>query len=134
MGKPMGAIRVAAAWVSGLILVTERPAPAQPDRQPREPLVLHARVREPGPAARGSGSLAGSFVVQEKMLRWDPARTAVIICDMWQKHWCQGASRRVAELAPIMNRAVAAARSRGVLIVHAPSSCMDYYKDHPARK
>jgi putative heme-binding domain-containing protein len=53
---------------------------------------------------------------------------------MWQKHWCQGASRRVAELAPAMNRAVAAARARGVLIIHAPSSCMDAYKDHPARR
>jgi type 1 glutamine amidotransferase/nicotinamidase-related amidase len=33
-----------------------------------------------------------------------------------------------------MNRAVAAARERGVFIIHAPSSCMDAYKDHPARK
>src|SRR4029077_3017179 len=27
-----------------------------------------------------------------------------------------------------------AARARGVLIIHAPSSCMETYKDHPARK
>ena len=53
---------------------------------------------------------------------------------MWDQHWCQGATRRVGELAPAMNRAVAAARAKGVLIIHAPSSCMDAYKDHPARK
>jgi putative heme-binding domain-containing protein len=59
---------------------------------------------------------------------------AIIICDMWDQHWCRGATRRVGELAPAINRAVAAARARGVLIIHAPSSCMDAYKDHPARK
>ncbi len=45
-----------------------------------------------------------------------------------------GATRRVGELAPAMNRAVAAARAKGVLIIHAPSSCMGPYADHPARK
>ncbi len=84
----------------------------------------HARLR-----AQGSG-----FTVKEKALEWDPARTALIICDMWDQHWCKGASRRVGELAPVMNRTVKAARDRGVLIIHAPSSCMDAYKDHPARK
>ena len=53
---------------------------------------------------------------------------------MWNQHWCQGATRRVGELAPAMNRTIAAARAKGVLIIHAPSSCMDAYKDHPARK
>ncbi len=53
---------------------------------------------------------------------------------MWDKHWCQGATRRVGELAPAMNRTIAAARAKGVLIIHSPSSCMDAYKDHPARK
>ncbi len=53
---------------------------------------------------------------------------------MWNQHWCQGATRRVGEVAPAMNRTIAAARAKGVLIIHAPSSCMDAYKDHPARK
>ena len=38
------------------------------------------------------------------------------------------------ELAPAMNQTIAAARAKGILIIHAPSSCMDAYKDHPARK
>ena len=43
-------------------------------------------------------------------------------------------NRRVGELAPAMNQTIAAARARGILIIHAPSSCMDAYKDHPGEK
>jgi len=53
---------------------------------------------------------------------------------MWDQHWCKGLARRVGELAPAMNRAVKAAHDRDVLIIHAPSSCLEAYKDHPARK
>ena len=60
--------------------------------------------------------------------------TAIVICDMWDQHWCKGASERVAELAPVMNRVVSAARDKGVLIVHSPSGTIDHYKDHPARQ
>jgi nicotinamidase-related amidase/type 1 glutamine amidotransferase len=37
-------------------------------------------------------------------------------------------------MAPRMNQLLNEARNRGALIIHAPSSCMDAYKDHPARK
>jgi nicotinamidase-related amidase len=64
-----------------------------------------------------------------------PAReTAIIICDMWDKHWCDNATRRCGALARKMASVLDAARARGVLIVHAPSDCMDYYKDAPQRK
>lgn len=76
----------------------------------------------------------GGTTVETRRERWDPARTAVIVCDMWDRHWCNGANRRAAELAPRMNRLIGAMRERGALIIHAPSSCMDFYKDHPARK
>src|SRR5438552_1136599 len=33
-----------------------------------------------------------------------------------------------------MNEVLEKARDQGVLIIHAPSSCMEPYKDHPARK
>src|SRR6185503_19378562 len=39
-----------------------------------------------------------------------------------------------AEMAPAMNEAVKAARSRGVFIIHAPSETMEFYKDTPQRK
>ncbi len=74
------------------------------------------------------------FIVVNNREIWNPAETAIIICDMWDQHWCKGASRRVAELAPYINSFSALARQKGVLIVHAPSSVVDYYKDHPARQ
>ncbi len=74
------------------------------------------------------------FIVMNNKEIWKPAETAIIICDMWDRHWCQGASRRVAELAPYINSFSAQARQKGVLIVHAPSSVVDYYQERPARQ
>lgn len=124
--------RVVTSWLAVLTLAGMAWAQEKSDGGKREPLVLHARLREAVP--NKDGSTAGSFAIKEKTLSWDPAHTAIIICDMWNQHWCQGATRRVAELAPAMNRTVAVARSKGVLIIHAPSSCMGPYQDHPARK
>ena len=76
----------------------------------------------------------GTHVVREKTEQWNPNQTAVIVCDMWDAHHCLNAVRRAEEMAPRMNRVLESARSRGVLIVHAPSSCMESYKDHPARR
>ena len=63
-----------------------------------------------------------------------PVETAIVICDMWDKHWCRGATDRVEILAkkagPVLDRA----RERGILIVHAPSDTMDFYKDAPQRR
>ncbi len=66
--------------------------------------------------------------------RWDARETAVIVCDMWDAHHCLNAVRRVKEMAPRMNELLKAARDRGATIIHAPSSCMAFYKDHPARR
>ena len=76
----------------------------------------------------------GAFIMVNEIQEWQSHETAIIICDMWDKHWCSGATNRVAEMAPAMNEVISMARKRGVLIVHAPSDCMDYYSDHPARK
>jgi nicotinamidase-related amidase len=57
------------------------------------------------------------------------AQTAIIICDMWDKHWARGAAERVADMAPYMNEVVGMARLRGVQIIHAPSETMDFYQD-----
>jgi nicotinamidase-related amidase/type 1 glutamine amidotransferase len=72
-------------------------------------------------------------VVCEKQ-QWNPAETAIIICDMWNQHWCRGATQRVAELAPVMNEVVSTARDKGVLIIHAPSGTIGRYRDYPARQ
>lgn len=65
---------------------------------------------------------------------WDPKKTAFVICDMWDDHYCQNAARRVGEMAPRMNEVIKAAREQGSLIIHSPSGCMDVYKDTPQRK
>ena len=77
---------------------------------------------------------AGAYIILNEIQEWNPEETAIIICDMWNQHWCKGATERVTEIAPGINNVVSVAREKGVLIVHAPSDCMEYYKDHPARK
>jgi nicotinamidase-related amidase len=83
---------------------------------------------------RESSAGQGDWQVTVQPARWDPARTAVVICDMWDQHWCQGATARVAEMAPRMNQVITNLRHRGVLIIHCPSETMNFYKDHPARR
>lgn len=76
----------------------------------------------------------GTFTLTEKKAEWDPKKTALIICDMWDDHWCKSAARRVGEMAGPLNAAVQAARQRGVFIIHAPSSVTAFYKDTPQRR
>jgi nicotinamidase-related amidase len=53
---------------------------------------------------------------------------------MWDDHWCKSASARCAELAKKADPVLKACRERGMTIIHAPSDCMKFYEDHPARK
>jgi len=93
-----------------------------------QPLVL--TLRRLVETEKGSGQSQ----VSEKAVQWEPAGTAVVICDMWDKHWCKGASARVAEMAPRMNQTVSELRKRGVLIIHCPSETMKFYEGTPGRK
>jgi nicotinamidase-related amidase len=70
----------------------------------------------------------------ESKATWDPKKTAIIVCDMWDHHWCKSAEARVGELAGPMNEMLKAARSKGVFVIHAPSTCTGFYKDTPQRK
>lgn len=92
---------------------------------PRPELTLdEAAARLVAPAAK----------VVFETVEWNPEETAVIVCDMWDDHWCSSAAARVAEMAPRMNQFLAALRRRGVLVVHAPSGTMDHYRDWPQRR
>ncbi len=97
-----------------------------PDRQ-GDVLELTLRTRRPT-AARTAAKRTATLAA-----RWRADRACAIVCDMWDRHWCRSAERRVGEMAPRMNRLLAALRDRGVLIVHAPSDTMDFYEDHPGR-
>lgn len=61
-------------------------------------------------------------------------QVAVLLCDVWDNHWCRGAVERLNDLVERMNEVVKAARSLGASILHAPSDVIDFYADHPARK
>ncbi len=79
-----------------------------------------------------SRSLEGQTrLVQEQ---WQPDHTAIIVCDMWDLHHCKNAVKREGEIAPRMNDVIEKARQLGVLIIHAPSSCMKPYEGTPARE
>ena len=87
-----------------------------------KPLSLTLQSRSPS----GTASL-----IKEQ---WLPSRTAIIVCDMWDLHHCKNAVTREGEMAPRMNEVLKKARSEGVLIIHAPSSCMKPYEGTPARE
>jgi len=70
----------------------------------------------------------------ERSETWDTRKTALIICDMWDDHWCKGAARRVTELAGPIDAAVKAARQKGVFIIHAPSTTLAPYEGTPQRR
>lgn len=101
--------------------------PVPPRRQKPEgtiPMVM--RSRKGAPSARW----------QEVQIsrEWNIAETAIVICDMWDKHWCDGATKRCEELALRMDPVLRAARQRGIQIIHAPSSTLGFYSDWPQRR
>ena len=92
---------------------------------------LHLGLRSRVPVIAGTRT---NFTVQEAKGTWEAKKTALIICDMWDDHWCKSAARRVSELAGPMNEMVKSARAQGVFIIHAPSSVVNFYKDTPQRR
>ena len=92
--------------------------------RPKVPGTLNLRAR--GRTKEGRAS--------EQVVEWPVARTAIIICDMWDTHTCGMSAQRVALMAPRMNQVVSAARSLGVMIIHAPSDTMKFYEGTPWRQ
>lgn len=90
---------------------------------------LRLRVRTRMELYRGSGEWREAAVDEA----FSPSASALILCDMWDRHWCDGASARVDQLARKMAPVIDLARSRGVLIIHAPSETMAFYAKAPER-
>ncbi|MDR0835551.1 MAG: cysteine hydrolase, partial [Tannerella sp.] len=101
---------------------------AKDKKEEAAPLRISVQQRLP------SNLEAGALVVTNRIESWKPTETAIIICDMWDKHWCNDATARVGEIAPAMNQVLTIARDKGVKIVHAPSDCINYYAAYPGRK
>jgi type 1 glutamine amidotransferase/nicotinamidase-related amidase len=105
-------------------LLSERP-PLRPKPEGTLKLVLRSQVEKP----KGSDNWVPVF--EEKTV--PIAEVGVVICDMWDLHWCRAASARCDGIAARMNRALEELRAKGVQIVHAPSETMDFYTGTPQR-
>jgi nicotinamidase-related amidase len=93
-------------------------------------LVLHPRWQVLQTDERGYNQ----WVTMGGEKRVSPRSAALLLCDVWDKHWSRGADERLAAMLPRMNAVVSAARARGVQIVHAPSDTMPFYAGTPARQ
>ncbi|HUT30081.1 MAG TPA: ThuA domain-containing protein [Sedimentisphaerales bacterium] len=74
----------------------------------------------------------GALIIEKKQIH--PAKTAIVVIDMWDRHWCRTYTARVANMVPRMNRTLEAARRLGIQVVFAPSDVVDFYKDFAQRK
>ena len=90
---------------------------------------LHVKLRSRLEIYKGSADWR-EVVIDEP---FSPSSSALILCDVWDNHWCQGAATRVGTLARKIAPVVNVARSHGFLIIHAPSETMEYYRDAPQR-
>jgi nicotinamidase-related amidase len=98
----------------------------------RPKMNLDLTLRRWAPAQDDGGHAIWREVITSEVL---PAvNTAIVICDMWDAHWSRGASERVDAMVARMNAVVAAARAKGVHIIHAPSDTLDFYAGTPARQ
>jgi type 1 glutamine amidotransferase/nicotinamidase-related amidase len=106
------------------------PTSLEAQQEPPESRLLSLNLRSKQETTRDSGR----YHTTTKSVNWQPRQTAIVVCDMWDKHWCPTSTSRVAEMAPRMNEVIKAARQKGVLIIHCPSGTLDFYKDSPQRK
>lgn len=116
----------------GLVVVAVT-ADREEERLPNRPKVpgklrLHLRERKEVPPG------SGQFRIGERTVDWEVSETAIIICDMWDDHYCKSAAQRVGVMVPRMNQVLTAARNHGVMIIHAPSDTMNMYAGTSHRK
>ncbi|MER3485468.1 MAG: hypothetical protein C4345_05325 [Chloroflexota bacterium] len=95
-----------------------------------QPEVLRLHLRRRVETFRGSNDWDVVIVPKEIPV----PQVAVLLCDVWDNHWCRGAVERLNAMVPRMEQAVGAARRRGVQIIHAPSETMDFYAGTPYRQ
>lgn len=108
-------------------LPESKPAVEAAANRPKVPGTLRLNLRE-------RREKKGPVKPAERPADWKAAETAIVICDMWDDHYCQCCAQRVGVMAPRMNAVVSAARGHGVAIIHAPSGTMDRYAATPYRQ
>lgn len=98
-----------------------------PDAVPGGAIRLHLRTR----IQPFHGDAPAAEAVFDEWI--DPPHTAIIVTDMWDRHWCRGATQRVRAIAVRMEPLIEQARREGILVIHAPSDTMSFYKNAPGR-
>ena len=93
---------------------------------PRPVLALRSRVE----THKGSGTWRALTVPKPI----NSARAAVLVCDMWDAHWCRTAAERSALLAERIDDLLKVARAAGASIVHSPSGTLQRYEDTQQRQ
>jgi len=91
---------------------------------------IRLNIREQHPVEEGSTNY-------HRLVRndqWPAEKTAVVICDVWDSHHCLNAVRRAEQIAPSIDQLARTVRDAGGTVIHAPSDCIPFYRDHPARK
>jgi len=96
------------------LVQAQEPSDFKFPNRPKVPGKLRLNLRERKPVAPESKD----FRQVERSVEWDVNETAIIICDMWDGHYCRLAAQRVNVMVPRMNAVVSAARSHGVMIIH----------------
>ncbi len=112
----------------GVLALAAVPLTADESTKPSQTLKPTLRLRVE--TFKGSG--AWDEVTLKKELVGP--ETAIILCDVWDRHWCNNATERCGQLAKKMGPLLTALRAKGVTVIHAPSDCMGFYKDAPQRQ
>lgn len=73
------------------------------------------------------------WALNEDVRHWSAEKTALLLCDVWDKHWSRGAVERLEPMLPRMQQVVETLRAQGVQMIHAPSDTMDFYAGSEAR-
>jgi nicotinamidase-related amidase len=90
---------------------------------------LHLRLRSREETPGASGTWREALHVEDVAAQ----SAALLLCDVWDNHWCTAAVRRLTAMTPRMEAVVSAARRKGVRIIHAPSETMAFYAEAPQR-
>jgi hypothetical protein len=61
-------------------------------------------------------------------------RTAILLCDLWDTHWCSHAARQIDFLSQKIEQTLNVARAGGIQIIHSPSGTMSFYDNCTERR
>jgi nicotinamidase-related amidase len=101
------------------------PAEAQKKREQspktgEKPVIMDFETRD---------AATGKSIIMPTAL--NPGKTAIIVVDMWNSHWCMTTSERVSAMVPRMNAVLNIARSLGMQVVWNPTDVVTGYSGYP---